>query len=252
MTTVNDLNVDRSPKEEDVALIATGQDPFDPTRWMKISVIYDRDPATTPEDEEGLGTFIHGHPRYGLYGTQLRSGLNAEAYFEKEGIDPKTVLSLPVYLLDHSGLALSTKSFNDSWDSAQVGVIYVTSEQIEEEFEEDTPETRARATEILTAQIENINDYLSGNVYGFRSEEAPDPQGPWEVVEECWGFVGSDFADLDIISHLTAGEEALWIAAVGEPKAPVIAQATTTEDEQESSAVPKITEDSSDSRRPRP
>ena len=34
-------------------------------------------------------------------------------------------ITLPLYLMDHSGLAMQTTSFNDPWDSGQVGWIYV-------------------------------------------------------------------------------------------------------------------------------
>ena len=33
-------------------------------------------------------------------------------------------ITLPLYLMDHSGLAMQTTSFNDPWDSGQVGWIY--------------------------------------------------------------------------------------------------------------------------------
>lgn len=240
MTTINDLSIDRSPREEGLVLVASGQDPSDPTRWMKISVIRDPDPASTPDEEDHLGVFVHGHPRYGLYGTQFRGGLDVKAYFEKEGIDAKTVLSLPVYLLDHSGLALSTKDFHDAWDSGKVGIVYVTADRIVDEYGADNAQSRATATGVLIAEIEEINDYLSGNVYGFRTEEAPAPDGPWEVLEETWGFVGSDLANVGINNHLSDGEAALWLAAVGAPKADPAAPA-------------KIgAEDASEPKRPRP
>jgi len=41
---------------------------------------------------------------------------------------PEIVL-LPLYLLDHSGLSISTSDFCDPWDSAQVGWIYTDKRQ---------------------------------------------------------------------------------------------------------------------------
>ena len=35
-------------------------------------------------------------------------------------------IMMPLYLMDHSGLAMQTESFHDPWDSGQVGWIYVT------------------------------------------------------------------------------------------------------------------------------
>lgn len=41
---------------------------------------------------------------------------------------------MPLYLLDHSGLAMQTTSFNDPWDSGQVGWVYVSKEDALKEY----------------------------------------------------------------------------------------------------------------------
>ena len=41
---------------------------------------------------------------------------------------------MPLYLLDHSGLAMQTESFHDPWDSGQVGWVYVSKEDALKEF----------------------------------------------------------------------------------------------------------------------
>lgn len=46
----------------------------------------------------------------------------------------KKYIMLPLYLLDHSGLAMKTTSFHDPWDSGQVGWIYVSKEDALKEF----------------------------------------------------------------------------------------------------------------------
>lgn len=42
---------------------------------------------------------------------------------------------MPLYLMDHSGLAMQTESFHDPWDSGQVGWIYVSKEDALKEFD---------------------------------------------------------------------------------------------------------------------
>jgi hypothetical protein len=37
---------------------------------------------------------------------------------------------LPVYLLDHSGITISTSKFSNAWDSGLYGVIYATGDDI--------------------------------------------------------------------------------------------------------------------------
>lgn len=45
-----------------------------------------------------------------------------------ESLLEKYVEILPLYLYDHSGITMSTTSFNDRWDSGQVGYIYASRE----------------------------------------------------------------------------------------------------------------------------
>lgn len=44
-------------------------------------------------------------------------------------------IMMPLYLMDHSGLAMQTESFHDPWDSGQVGWIYVSKEDALKEFD---------------------------------------------------------------------------------------------------------------------
>lgn len=39
---------------------------------------------------------------------------------------------LPLYLFEHSGIALSTNDFNDRWDSGQIGYVFMTKKQAKE------------------------------------------------------------------------------------------------------------------------
>ena len=63
----------------------------------------------------------------------------------------KMYVVLPVYLLDHSGLAMSTTDFNDRWDSGQVGIIFVSFDKIREEMEVSriTPSIKEKAEQML-------------------------------------------------------------------------------------------------------
>jgi hypothetical protein len=79
---------------------------------------------------------------------------------------------LPLYLYDHSGLAISTRPWmgraqHARWDSGQVGYIYVTRARILECFcrQRLTRALGERAKEGLQAEVEEYNDYLSGNAH---------------------------------------------------------------------------------------
>lgn len=68
---------------------------------------------------------------------------------------------LPVYLMDHSGLSISTSDFNDRWDSGLVGWIYVEREKAKEELGEERYENRARI--VLIDEVNLFNEYLNSD-----------------------------------------------------------------------------------------
>lgn len=81
-------------------------------------------------------------------------------------LDDNTVI-LPVYLLDHSGLRLSTRDFMDQWDSGHIGYIFVKKDKIPEygiEIKNGkiTQDIRNKVIEILEKEIEEYDGYVSG------------------------------------------------------------------------------------------
>lgn len=109
------------------------------------------------------------------------------------------VLMLPVYLLDHSGLRISTSSSGFhavdavGWDWGQLGWIYITWEDAQTEwgFEGDgfldNEEATEKITKLLKGEIKELDDYFMGNYYGFVIYD-------WggNPVDSCWGFGGYD------------------------------------------------------------
>ncbi|MDD3039083.1 pentapeptide repeat-containing protein [Bacteroides sp.] len=101
--------------------------------------------------------------------------------------NPETILSiideyciiLPLYLFDHSGVAISTHNFNDPWDSGQIGYIYAKKESEGHSDEE--------LRKILNDEIELYDSYLRGECYGF---EIYDPHNKNEPIDSCWGYIG--------------------------------------------------------------
>ena len=96
-------------------------------------------------------------------------------------------VKLPVYILDHSGLAISTSSFGDPWDSRQAGYIYVTAETLKAEYPNHgytMDEAIRYARECIQDEIEMFNDYIQGNVYGYEIADAE------QEIEACRGYYG--------------------------------------------------------------
>ena len=111
----------------------------------------------------------------------------------------KGYVVLPVYLLDHSGLTMSTTDFNDRWDSGQVGIIFVSFDKIREEMEVSriTPSIKEKAEQMLRDEVELYDAYLRGECYCY------DLYKDGKLEHSCGGFIGAfDKAVNDMIEYL--------------------------------------------------
>jgi hypothetical protein len=71
-----------------------------------------------------------------------------------------------------------------AWDSGLAGVIVVDKKAAKKEWAKDT---KARAEKWLDGEIENLDTYCRGEIYGY---EVLDEDG--ETVNDCWGFFDLD------------------------------------------------------------
>lgn len=156
---------------------------------------------------------------------------------EKKICETNMVVIVPLNLYDHSGITISTSTrypYNDYWDAGCVGFAYITKEKAMKElraYEVDengnrikieykypngmvtygyktnplTDETwRARAREVVDAEVETYDQYLRGDVYGYILEkevtvevkcphcgEVISTHTEMEEVDSCWGFYGT-------------------------------------------------------------
>lgn len=103
----------------------------------------------------------------------------------------KKYIMLPLYLMDHSGLAMKTTSFHDPWDSGQVGWIYVSKEDALKEFGGDkmTGAIKKKAEDLMCSEVAAYDSYLRGECYGFELYKNG------ELEDSCWGFMG-DLSDV--------------------------------------------------------
>ena len=165
---------------------------------LKLELWPDPDPIS-PRESENLGTMLYTTRKY-ILGDHRITQSSFDEYLEEAKIDPSTIVSLPLYLLDHSGLSVSTKDFGDKWDSGCVGVIFTTYDKIADEYGDVSDENIARAAEVLEQEVQEFNSYLQGDVYGFRLLEKKGDK--WEEIEACWGFVGDDIQTNGVLDNL--------------------------------------------------
>lgn len=121
----------------------------------------------------------------------------------------------PVFMYEHSGVALSTGSFvgraqHAQWDSGQIGWAYINPDAERwEGFDEEA---------IITCLVEELGRWMNGEVYGYIIErlvywtknyhdengeelprwlELPSVESGEEWIEEdsCWGYIGYEWAE---------------------------------------------------------
>lgn len=101
-------------------------------------------------------------------------------------------IMIPLYLLDHSGLRMSTGNFRGcdpgGWDSGQVGIIYVGKQVVKNEFSRKnwSKFLERKAINLLEGEVAEYDNYLSGAVFGW-VVEGPDGE---QVDDPCWGYYG--------------------------------------------------------------
>jgi hypothetical protein len=168
------------------------------TKNYVAEIINDED-CYNPRTDCNLGTLIAFHSRYDLSDNDNWDKEELISYVEQEDI-----LALPVYMYEHSEIALSTSAFSCKWDSGQVGYIFVSYEDIIKEYGKLDIET---ATKVLEYEIKKYSLYLNGECYGYIIyEKDKDYQ---DHLESCFGFIGYDYIEEEvksIIKHLEQQE----------------------------------------------
>jgi hypothetical protein len=151
-----------------------------------IEIHYD-DSGINPRKEWdcNFGTIVHWHPRYDLGEVQWnRDNVTREA-IEDYLAEQKAYAWLPLYLLDHSGITISTSDFRDPWDSGQVGFIFTTKEKLVAAGHNPKKlPSVAQVEEWLDGEVQTFDDFLTGNVYGYVIRDVETD----EVLDACWGF----------------------------------------------------------------
>jgi hypothetical protein len=97
--------------------------------------------------------------------------------------------STAFYMYDHSGLTVKSTPFSCPWDSGQIGYVIVTKKTAEYEygFKRISKKSTERLQSIVEGEIEEYDNYLNGEFYGFLIE---DSEG--EHIDSCGGFLGRD------------------------------------------------------------
>ena len=169
---------------------------------LKVT-IYNDDTMESPRAWDNLGTMICFHNRYDLGDKHSFKG--PEDF--KQEIKPDKNLIMPLYLYDHSGITISTSSFNDRFDSGQVGYIYVSYQDIKKEYKNISKAALDTAKKVLLSEVETYDQYLTGEIYSYSIEKADIckccKHKEFVHIDSCSGFygLGIDNGMLDHVSN---------------------------------------------------
>lgn len=198
-------------------------------RKRRVRIEYDEDgSASDPRDYDELVEIVTPDlRRYNVRTPDARFQREHDALYDR-GLGGAfarylkifhNVEALPVYMYDHSAVALSVGSFvgraqHAEWDSGQIGWVYINPDAERWEGMDDHG--------IMAGFVETLGQWMNGEVYGYvverrvsgtKSYDEDDLEDEefeeWVEDEDdygCWGIIGYDWAEEAAKAAL--GEEA--------------------------------------------
>lgn len=151
----------------------------------KTIAIYHDSSCENPREWENVTQMAFFHKRY-IMGDKMDFNWNDfESWDEiREYIETHENVHtiFPVYMYEHSGIALKVGPFHCPFDSGQIGFIYITNETIKKE-----KLNIEKISEYFKIELNIYCQYLNGECYGF---EINTEDG--ETLDSCYGYIGMD------------------------------------------------------------
>lgn len=172
----------------------------------RAEILYDENADDPRSWYDHVGKMVCMHKRYKLGDEQISpndfdSWEEVENYLVK---DRYAEIILPLYLYDHSGITMSVGSFNDRWDSGQVGFIYMDRGTCIREFGVNFDIDKIKKE--LKEEVEEYDYFLRGEVYWYRIFEKEEyietcphcnevirKEDEEVEIDSCGGFYGLDY-----------------------------------------------------------
>jgi len=146
--------------------------------------------ALNPRDFRNLGTMVCYHKKYKLgdqqaENTGLYTGWAEWLKSEVLSMKKSGVVYLPLYLYDHSGLAINTTGYHCRWDSTQLGWIYVTKSKLKKAgIEEEVAEA------LLVEEVDCYDHYLQDQFLGYNLKTVNEKDSG-ALIDTRGGFYGN-------------------------------------------------------------
>jgi hypothetical protein len=165
-------------------------------KHFTVTVENDEHPINPREFNENMSSMTCFHGRYALGDSHTMSPDALREYIQQP-----EVVSLPLYLYDHSGITMNTVGFACRFDSGQVGRIHATYDRIREWYgvDEVTPEVVERAKNTMRNEVAEYDRYLTGELYAVIVCQKEYDAERNEVVETCIHSCGGFYNETDAI-----------------------------------------------------
>ena len=176
---------------------------------QKLEIYLDVD-NESPRDWDNVTTMICKHKHYNLGDYEISQDFNFAEFSNWDEVENAIIekyhpeIIKPLYLLDHSGLTISTRSFYDKWDSGMIGFVFISKDTYQKEYENlGYKKTQKELEKILDLEVKIYNQYLTGEIYSFCLFDAPKQCKECnnievEILESCSGF----YDIKDIVEYL--------------------------------------------------
>ena len=170
---------------------------------FKINIYYDSLAQSPREIEDNYNYIFCLHRKYfiGDKHDYKEYEFNSFLEFKKQIIkDYNPYVILPIYMLDHSGIKISTSSFNNRWDSGMIGFIFTTREQVISAHGKKL--NRKKIIEYLEMDIQYYSKYIEGENFYYEIIN----KNTNKAIDSVGGFIGEDsiteYAFESIKSHI--------------------------------------------------
>ena len=135
------------------------------------------DETFNPREDSNLGIMVCFHKRYSLGDSvthpyagnivmedavKIEATSTCPVIFNDQKWEPSLVM--PLYLYDHSGIAISTGSFSCPWDSGKIGIIYAPYSKIKKWFgwSRMTKKRVELVRKSLLCEVEEYDKFIRG------------------------------------------------------------------------------------------
>jgi hypothetical protein len=185
-------------------------------KTYKIKIERDEN-AWNPREDDNITTMVCFHKRYNLGDKHNVPSDTYESWDEMEEaviVEYGVLARAPLYMYEHSGIAIATSPFNCRFDSGRLGFVIITKDSLMKMCGH-TDFTQAQLQEMIEAEVKQYNSYLQGDVYEYSIYEVQKcslGHEHEELLDDCGGYYSEEEARAEAEGIVKLYEERVAVA----------------------------------------